>query len=399
MGRLVLRAGFIPSAESLALIHRRASLLLRALRLGPRAEARLGRSNGVNRRIYMEKLWELDRAMNPDRVPLSRFNPDRTTAQDWPAEVEEGIRKLNDILEGLMRRWGVRWLSAAVYIDDLWSGGYEMIPDRDEVFDRWPDLRGRFEWEEVFDPEVDDRPVYRKRVIPDSVPWEPHRWECDGIRDALDLIREGARQALAPPPAFDPSRGGDDCRARFQKAPGPDFDSPTGSGFGDGPTGIASKPDPDRREGSGIREVSAEPVKPDNAPAPAEIDYAAEFRRRNRPTPATLLTLMAGRESVPAQEVADQVHGDPQTSNKAIRANITRTNQKLEEMAAPFRFRLAGGFVFKEPTGGGCPPPGCRTRSEDKSPGSCQKVAREWPRRFRPSGRFSQGRLGSLGRK
>lgn len=91
-------------------------------------------------------------------------------------------------------------------------------------------------------------------------------------------------------------------------------------------------------------------VEPTKAPFSA-VRLAAILSRRRKATPAALVTLMDAQDSATYEEVARKVHGDGTIDDGAIRANVSRTNRELEGMAAPYRFRCAGGMVHKEPLG------------------------------------------------
>jgi hypothetical protein len=59
------------------------------------------------------------------------------------------------------------------------------------------------------------------------------------------------------------------------------------------------------------------------------------------------LEFMRDGESVSYQELADRVHGDDQTSEDAIEANVKRVNEFLESEASTLSFVCGSGFVIK----------------------------------------------------
>ena len=73
-----------------------------------------------------------------------------------------------------------------------------------------------------------------------------------------------------------------------------------------------------------------------------------ELRKNRARTQAALLEFMRDRDSASSEDIAEKVHGNDQTSEEAIRANVKRLNETLESESIPIRFRVGSGFVFKE---------------------------------------------------
>jgi hypothetical protein len=57
---------------------------------------------------------------------------------------------------------------------------------------------------------------------------------------------------------------------------------------------------------------------------------------------------MRDKDSALLQDVAEEVHGDPDTSEKAMRKNANRTSESLAELQSRLSFRVAGGMMHKE---------------------------------------------------
>jgi len=97
------------------------------------------------------------------------------------------------------------------------------------------------------------------------------------------------------------------------------------------------------------------PVDPPSGPGVESVSdrmagLAAELRRKRPPAVAraSLLTLLQDRDFATVEEVAWHVHGDAETSDEAIRANVKRTNLDLEEASIPLKIRVGAGVVFKD---------------------------------------------------
>ena len=52
--------------------------------------------------------------------------------------------------------------------------------------------------------------------------------------------------------------------------------------------------------------------------------------------------------SIDGDDIGERVHGNDQTSEEAIRANVKRLNEALEAKKLPIKFRVGSGFIFKE---------------------------------------------------
>ena len=83
-------------------------------------------------------------------------------------------------------------------------------------------------------------------------------------------------------------------------------------------------------------------------PPASRVDPVAVLRKSGARTRAALVEFMKDRDSATTDEIAHHVHGDDQTTEKAISKNVQRTNESLIEMGFPLRFSLSSGLVFKE---------------------------------------------------
>ncbi|MDB5349201.1 MAG: hypothetical protein JWN86_448 [Planctomycetota bacterium] len=82
---------------------------------------------------------------------------------------------------------------------------------------------------------------------------------------------------------------------------------------------------------------------------PQTIDEAIQALRRKRATTqAALIEYMQDRKTASIDDVGFTVHGDTNTSEDAIRQNITRINKSMIEYKMPLRFGVGGGYVHKE---------------------------------------------------
>ena len=90
----------------------------------------------------------------------------------------------------------------------------------------------------------------------------------------------------------------------------------------------------------------------DEAPAAVVADpcdaLVGKLRKNRARTQAALLEFMKSRQSAEFQDIALHVHGDDNASDRAIRANLKRTNEALGAEGLPIRFSVGAGFVFKE---------------------------------------------------
>jgi hypothetical protein len=93
--------------------------------------------------------------------------------------------------------------------------------------------------------------------------------------------------------------------------------------------------------------LSAEAKAEGQPPSVAKVDPVAELRRKGAATQAALVEFMTNRKSATFEEIARHVHGDVQTSESAIRKNVSRTNVSLIEMRIPLKFSVGSSCVFK----------------------------------------------------
>lgn len=93
----------------------------------------------------------------------------------------------------------------------------------------------------------------------------------------------------------------------------------------------------------GVRESSPSVAK--------VVEALRKAGRKGKPLRAALVEFMADRDSASITEVAHAVHGDGAASCKRVLANVYRTNEDLDAMAAAFRFKASAGYIFKEPVG------------------------------------------------
>jgi hypothetical protein len=80
----------------------------------------------------------------------------------------------------------------------------------------------------------------------------------------------------------------------------------------------------------------------------ADLANALKKRHPRARTQILLVEYMEDRRSATFQEIAEHVHDDPETSDEAIRQNVTRTNESLADLQAPGRFRVRSGRVLKK---------------------------------------------------
>lgn len=87
----------------------------------------------------------------------------------------------------------------------------------------------------------------------------------------------------------------------------------------------------------------------DQAPSTDDLDdLAASLRRRRSAVQAAFLEFMSERSEALFADIAAAVHGDRDASDGAIRQNVYRVNESLQEAKLPLRFKVASGRVFKE---------------------------------------------------
>jgi hypothetical protein len=87
-----------------------------------------------------------------------------------------------------------------------------------------------------------------------------------------------------------------------------------------------------------------------NKPLPP-IDFDAlenALLLQGKPTQAALVRFMAGRQTATAEEVANEVHGNSQTSNKAIGKNARETTDSLAGIGSRLSFRFTTSKMFRQ---------------------------------------------------
>src|SRR4051794_6451715 len=77
-------------------------------------------------------------------------------------------------------------------------------------------------------------------------------------------------------------------------------------------------------------------------------ELADELRKAKKSTQAALVEFMADKSKATVEDVAANVHGNPEADEKAVRANAKRTNDSLAELESPLSFRVAASHVFRE---------------------------------------------------
>jgi hypothetical protein len=115
-------------------------------------------------------------------------------------------------------------------------------------------------------------------------------------------------------------------------------------------------------------ENGPETVKPREAPAePAatqtegetsriqtprlSVDFkalVANLRKQGKPLQAKLVEYMADKEEATAEEIAEHVHGEKQTSDSAMWNNADRTTKSLALLGSRLSFRFASGRMYRE---------------------------------------------------
>jgi len=93
---------------------------------------------------------------------------------------------------------------------------------------------------------------------------------------------------------------------------------------------------------------AVEAPKPHEAPAVDFASLASALRKDRKGTQAALVECFTDRTEATVDEIAREVHGDDDASDKAIRGNVARTNDSLVELGSPLVFRVASGRVYRE---------------------------------------------------
>jgi hypothetical protein len=81
------------------------------------------------------------------------------------------------------------------------------------------------------------------------------------------------------------------------------------------------------------------------------IDFEAlvnALLEREKPTQAALVRFMADRETATAEEIGDNVHGNPEASDKAIGKNARETTDSLAGIGSRLSFRFVSGTMFRK---------------------------------------------------
>jgi hypothetical protein len=89
---------------------------------------------------------------------------------------------------------------------------------------------------------------------------------------------------------------------------------------------------------------------PQRETAPKPIDYQAiadKLRMQRKTIQARLVEFMADRPSAENEDVAEHVHKVKKISDKAIAANVQRTNDSLADIEPRLAFKPASGKVFR----------------------------------------------------
>jgi hypothetical protein len=91
----------------------------------------------------------------------------------------------------------------------------------------------------------------------------------------------------------------------------------------------------------------------DAGPPPLfELPYltalATKLRKAGRAIGAMLVAYMADKTEATVEAVAEHVHGNAETREKTIYANVRRTNDWLIEQGERLSFKMASGYVFRE---------------------------------------------------
>jgi hypothetical protein len=329
---------------------------------------------GVIREAFMDSRKEL--AAGWDAKHLA---DDLKTLESEGSAVPTGIRisvkPLRRSFVDLIARWGWEIL--------LGPEAGAFLTDRGEL---WARRRrdslsaARSCWEGWADSDCDERPgrglkdlaKYAEREgIPPSMSFEDARanlerlrreWnatpylardfpvctpdEFYGFRGLVDRLESDVREIIGEFSVSDHSAESIDEQGHPPAAP-----SPSGTAApSDPPEGDRSRPpaDPDRTPRD--KRQAAMEASEGKGP-PRAIDYetlATELLKQGKPIQAALVGYMADKTKATAEAIAKDVHGDPETSDRAIWNNAKRTSDSLAALGSPLSFRFASGWMFRE---------------------------------------------------
>jgi hypothetical protein len=99
-------------------------------------------------------------------------------------------------------------------------------------------------------------------------------------------------------------------------------------------------------EPKGIEDFDPPPSR--SKPKAATIDYDAlanDLASQRKTTQAALVRFMKDKNAAPLQDVAERVHGNAQTSDKAMGKNARETSNSLAALGSRLAFRAAGGIM------------------------------------------------------
>jgi hypothetical protein len=101
-----------------------------------------------------------------------------------------------------------------------------------------------------------------------------------------------------------------------------------------------------RRECVGTKSIAQTPSE-NKARVIDYEDIAMELAKQRKSTQAALVRYMRERTAATVEEIAEHVHRDECTSEKAMAMNATRTNDSLAALGVPLSFLLRGGYMHK----------------------------------------------------
>lgn len=159
-------------------------------------------------------------------------------------------------------------------------------------------------------------------------------WQCKRQRESRDGAAGGAARA-------------ESNRQRLPKSNGSEQNAILGTSMQRDEERAGSVAVPhDTRSGAGETDLTSVGL------TTSTIDYkrfATSLSRRGKgmKNRAALVEYMADRDSAKYSEIKREVHDNPYVTDDAVRANVSRTNDDLIELEAPFSFRVATGYVHK----------------------------------------------------
>src|SRR5271157_2000815 len=127
-------------------------------------------------------------------------------------------------------------------------------------------------------------------------------------------------------------------------------DNPQGGDVGrsDGPAVPAEIATPEPETESTHPERVVDQVPPSPRPS---IDFqalATALRKESKSNQAKLVEYMADKEEATAEEIAEHVNGDSETSDRAMWNNAKRTTDSLAALNSRLSFRFASGRMYRE---------------------------------------------------